>query len=399
MATDVASATVVVEIENATAPVLPLVISVCRDPPCNVRFDPKTNLAYLSGDIDIPTCEHRFPWNGVAAFVIGTKGDCPLCMSPKKRIKEAKRAASLVRAIRGTPAPNTSLRTLLAPATITQWQTWGQKVTFVEENAGTQRLAMRLGSGAFGVVWATDDRRYAVKIGAPESIAHEWSMINLLHKRVRFNGAGFLSGYGAPVDFLDRRKNVMRSAMLIERFDGKTARRAKFPAAFVTGASIPVATFWTCVWSLSLLQGVELLGKAGIVHGDIHSGNVMVRAAMDGSDAVRIIDYGMSYSVPEGKFLPAEGLERDRQGALRVVQCLADRLYERTSPHATIPGLSIALLHASTVDQDTSTAYGDPDPVRSNAMDDLNKVLRAARVEAITSCENQGWSQYVKRTA
>lgn len=181
-----------------------------------------------------------------------------------------------------------------------------------DRKLGAFRLKQPLGQGGFAPVWLADEvagnavlRQAAVKLFALDRGGEARSaIIDEAARLSRLEHPNIVRFYALPID---ERLGVVGLAM--EHVAGKSLaellmERQTLPAREVIDVGIAIAS------TLVAIHG------AGIVHRDIHTGNVMVNEAFLGSPAAyKLIDFGIASAREGSALLPTTGTPRTSQSS------------------------------------------------------------------------------------
>ncbi len=155
---------------------------------------------------------------------------------------------------------------------------------------GRYQVCERIGLGGMGVVHVAKDlertRRVAIKFrhADPDPTDYEVELGRACH-------------HPNVVSVLDSGRHEDRAYIVMEYVDAH-------PLETKPAVKLPVARAVAIV--RQILDGLGAIHRAGYVHGDIKSGNVLVTTNADGKDVVKIIDLGLAR--------PLAGVVRDSDG-------------------------------------------------------------------------------------
>ena len=150
---------------------------------------------------------------------------------------------------------------------------------------GGYALGHALGIGGMGVVYAAEreGREVAIKLLLPDQLSDQRA-IRRLREEARAarlvahpNVIGVIElgeDRGAPYLVMERARGIPLS-LVLER-----------EGAFALGRAIALA--------IEILAGLEAAHDVGVVHGDVKSDNILVEPRPNGSDAIKIIDFGIA---------------------------------------------------------------------------------------------------------
>ena len=150
---------------------------------------------------------------------------------------------------------------------------------------GGYALGDALGIGGMGVVYAAEraGREVAIKLLLPDHLADERS-IRRLRDEAR---AARLVTHPNVVAIIELGEERGAPYLVMERARG-------VPLSILLDREGPFALGRAIAIAIEILAGLEAAHDAGIVHGDIKSDNILVEARPNGSDAIKIIDFGLA---------------------------------------------------------------------------------------------------------
>ncbi|HVV16389.1 MAG TPA: protein kinase [Polyangia bacterium] len=153
---------------------------------------------------------------------------------------------------------------------------------------GKYRLVRVIGEGAMGRVYeaqhAIVGRRFAVKVLQAE-LAREPALLERFHREARAAGALESENLASIVDFGhtgDGLPYIVMELLVGEDLSKLIEREGPLPVARVVALGVQ-----TC-------RGLAAAHNAGIVHRDLKPANLFVTRRGDGSDLVKILDFGIA---------------------------------------------------------------------------------------------------------
>jgi serine/threonine-protein kinase len=151
---------------------------------------------------------------------------------------------------------------------------------------GAYRLGEPLGSGGMAVVFEAerkDGEPVAVKI-----LRREWLANETVLRRFRVEGiTGYLVRHPKVAAVLERGESRGVPFLVMERVGGE-------PLGLVVARDGPQPPARAVAIVKQVLAGLDAVHGLRIVHGDVKSDNVMVDVQGDGSESVKLIDFGLA---------------------------------------------------------------------------------------------------------
>jgi len=150
---------------------------------------------------------------------------------------------------------------------------------------GRYVLGEQLGVGGMGAVYAAEDlartERVAIKLAHDEHIAADLIAMHM-GRELR---AGRATHHPNVVSIVDGGCEAGQSFVVMELASGRSLGTLAAEGLSVRRVSAIVD---------QILAGLEAIHRAGYIHGDLKTDNVLVAHAEDGSDLVKIIDLGLA---------------------------------------------------------------------------------------------------------
>jgi serine/threonine protein kinase len=154
--------------------------------------------------------------------------------------------------------------------------------------SGRYRLVRRIGAGAFGVTWLAEDsalydRRVVVKVPTSFSAADPWIEAKFFEE---IQALAALNHPGVVVPLAIGRLDDQTPFLVMEYVEGRTLRELidDTPPSWIRVGHI----------LRQIGRALQAVSEAGIYHRDLKPGNIMVQTLPDGSDHVRLIDFGIA---------------------------------------------------------------------------------------------------------
>ena len=162
---------------------------------------------------------------------------------------------------------------------------------------GAYVLGRRLGAGGMGAVFEaqrSDGRRVAIKVPYNETMFDEYASRRFVDEGI----AGSIVDHPNLARIIERgRTDNDIPYLVMDRVRGpRLCRRVNRGALSLRRTVLLIR---------QLLAALDALHAAGIIHGDVKSDNVLVESARDGSDIVKLIDFGLARVELEARSTPA----------------------------------------------------------------------------------------------
>src|SRR5690606_11027260 len=149
------------------------------------------------------------------------------------------------------------------------------------------RILRRIGKGGMGVVYearhATIGRRLAIKFLRTD-VAADSGRLARFEREARACGALHHENSAPGLDF--SKDEHGRPYLVMEFLEGHSLRE-------VLDLSGPVAPERACDWICQAARGLGAAHQAGILHRDLKPENLMLTERADGSDWIKLLDFGV----------------------------------------------------------------------------------------------------------
>ena len=154
--------------------------------------------------------------------------------------------------------------------------------------SGRYRLVRRIGAGAFGVTWLAEDtelygRGVVVKVPTGLSAADPWIEAKFFEE---IQALAALNHPGVVVPLGIGRLDDQTPFLVMEYVEGRTLRE------LIDDTPISGSRAGHILRQIG--KALQAVSAAGIYHRDLKPGNIMVQTLPDGSDHVRLIDFGIA---------------------------------------------------------------------------------------------------------